>query len=216
MIIDDIHRVAFVHVPKCAGTSVRRQLQDLDRSETPFYGRREHDRLGPIDYAHLPLSYLESDFPEALAKLADYESFALVRDPHKRFISAIFERLALFKGVTGTTATVADAIREAGEVIDWLRHRTRFCDPSYIHFARQSDFVFLNGLEIVRNVYAVDDLVDFGVHIAALTGSSFDPGRRENINFASTGRLLSGAASRETTLCPFHNMGSAPTHTQDS
>jgi len=191
MIIDDAHKVAFVHIPKCAGTSVRRQLQLLDSYDGFFFDRRDHEVLGAIDYCHLPLVFLERHFPDAFAKLCDYRSFALVRDPLTRFVSAIFERLALFKGVTGTTATAEIAIREADEVMRWLEGRAAFCEAPFIHFARQTDYVALGGRAIVGNVYALEDMAGFGAAIGELTGVSFDPGRRENINFASSNRLLS-------------------------
>jgi hypothetical protein len=191
MIIDDEHRVAFVHIPKCGGTSVRRQLEALDSYQGFFYDRREHAELGRLDYCHIPLSFLAEHFPEAYEKVATYRAFALVRDPHSRFVSATFERLALFGGVRRTAATAHDAISEAERTIDWLADRGPFSDPAYIHFARQIDYVTLDGRRIVDNVYAIEDMAGFGAELERLTGARFDPGRRENTNFASPNRWLS-------------------------
>jgi len=190
MIIDDEHRVAFVHIPKCGGTSVRHQLQPLDSYQGFFYDRRDHDRLGAIDYCHIPLAFLESDFPSEFEKLARYQSFALVRDPHARFASATFERLALFGGVRRTTATARMAIHEAEQAMRWLERRGPFCEAGYIHFARQIDYVALAGRRVVHNVFALEDMAGFGAELKRLTGAGFDPGRRENTNFASPSRLL--------------------------
>ena len=190
MIIDDQHRVAFVHIPKCGGTSVRRQLEALDSCQGYFYDRREHDALGPLDYCHIPLPFLAAHFPDAFDKVAAYRAFALVRDPHSRFVSATFERLALFGGVRRTAATAREAMREAEQTMDWLAGRGPFSDPGYIHFARQIDYVVLDGRPIVDNVYAIEDMAGFGAEIGRLTGSPFDAGRRENTNFASPSRLL--------------------------
>ncbi len=190
MIIDDEHSVAFIHIPKCGGTSVRRQLHHLDSYRNFFYDRRDHESLGPIDYCHIPLAFLQSEFPSEFEKVARYQSFALVRDPHTRFASATFERLALFGGVRRTTATADMAIREAEAAISWLEHRGPFCEAGYIHFARQTDYIALGGRQIVRNVYALEDMAGFGAELNRLTGIDFDPGRRENTNFASPNRFL--------------------------
>lgn len=191
MIIDDEHAVAFMHIPKCGGTSVRRQLASLDSYQGFFYDRREHDALGRLDYCHIPLPFLATHFRDAFDKVASYRAFALVRDPHTRFVSATFERLALFGGVRRTAATAAEAIGEAERTMDWLTGRGPFCDPAYIHFARQVDYVVMDGRPIVENVYAIEDMAAFGAEIERLTGAPFDPGRRENTNFASPNRLLS-------------------------
>ena len=190
MIIDDEHRVAFVHIPKCGGTSVRRQLEALDSCRGYFYDRREHDALGRLDYCHIPLPFLATHFPDAFEKVAAYRAFALVRDPHSRFVSATFERLALFGGVRRTAATADEAMEEAERTMDWLAGRGPFSDPAYIHFARQVDYVVLDGRPIVENVFAIEDMAGFGAEIGRLTGAPFDPGRRENTNFASPSRLL--------------------------
>lgn len=191
MIIDDEHRVAFVHIPKCGGTSVRRQLIGLDSCQRFFYGRREHDVLGSLDYCHIPLPFLAAHFPAEFDRVAAYRAFALVRDPHTRFVSAAFQRLALFGGVRRTAATAGEAMSEVERTMDWLAGRGPFVDPGYIHFARQVDYVVLDGQTIVDNVYAIEDMAAFGAEIERLTGAAFDPGRRENANFASPNRLLS-------------------------
>jgi hypothetical protein len=190
MIIDDDHRVAFVHIPKCGGTSVRRQLARIDSCHGFFYDRRDHQTLGALDYCHIPLVFLQRHFPVEFEKLAAYRSFALVRDPHTRFASATFERLALFGGVRRTAATARDALREAGRAIGWLEGRDTFCDPGYIHFARQVDFLALGGRRVVDAIYALDDMDGFAAELQSLTGIDLDPGRRENTNLASPSRLL--------------------------
>lgn len=190
MIIDDTHQVVFVHIPKCGGTSVRRQLALLDSYAGAFYGRKPHARLGELDYCHIPLPFLRSDFPVEMEKVERYRAFALVRDPHARFVSATFERLALFGGVRRTTATAEIALQAAGEAIRWLEPRESFSDPGYIHFARQADYICLAGRRVVDNVYPLDDLQAFGAELQRLTGAEFDAARRENTNFASPSRAL--------------------------
>lgn len=49
MIIDDRHRFVFVHIPKCAGTSVRQVLKQFDSYEGRWANaKREHPELGRL------------------------------------------------------------------------------------------------------------------------------------------------------------------------
>jgi hypothetical protein len=185
MIIDDHHRVVFVHIPKCGGTSVGRQFGQMDTSKL-FRRKGEHDQLGPIHYAHIPLVFLKAHYPEEFRKILEYESFALLRDPHARFASATFQRIEEFGGVPRIQITGKMALKEAHQVIGWLRSHDRFCDLEYIHFSRQADYIVLDGHPVVKNVYTIDDMEAFGQALGALTGLRFDPDRRENSNFASS------------------------------
>jgi hypothetical protein len=189
MIIDDDHGVAFVHIPKCAGTAVRRQLAPLDSYENSFWGRREHESLGLIDYGHLPLALLETYFPSEFAKIRRYQSFAVVRQPLDRFVSALFERLALFKGVSHAKATARMAIDEADDVMRRLARNEPVWEAPYIHFARQSDFVGLGDQRIVSGLHAIEDLPGLASAIEMATGVALDPGRRENVGLASNIRV---------------------------
>jgi hypothetical protein len=184
MIIDDNHRVVFVHIPKCGGTSVARQFGQLDTSRL-FRRKGEHDRLGLIHYAHIPLYYLRDHYPDEFAKVAAYDSFALLRDPHARFASATFQRIEEFGGVPRIQITGKRALAEARQVIHWLKQRDRFCDLEYIHFSRQCDYIFLDGEQIVRNIYTIEDMQIFGEDLGRITLLNFDADRRENANFAS-------------------------------
>jgi hypothetical protein len=185
MIIDDDHRAVFVHIPKCGGTSVARQFGALDTCKL-FRRKGEHEALGPIHYAHLPLVYLKAHYPAEFAKLLDYESFALLRDPHARFASATFQRIEEFGGTPRIQITGKAALKEARAVIAWLRDRPTFCDLEYIHFSRQCDYIFLDGQQIVRNIYTIEDMHLFGRDLGDVTGLAFDADRRENSNFASS------------------------------
>jgi hypothetical protein len=191
MIIDDKHRVIFQHIPKCGGTSVREQLKEVDSYDGQFYGRVTHETLGSIDLAHLPLHYFRTCYPDQFAKFATYESFAIVRDPYARFVSATFERLAVFRGIRQTAATPSLAMGEAEASIAWLRERDRFCDAGYIHFARQTDFISLDGRAIIGNLHTLEDMAGLGEGLSRLTGLNFDPETRKNTNYASPNKLMS-------------------------
>jgi hypothetical protein len=191
MIIDDKHQVFFQHIPKCGGTSVRTQLQAVDSYNGQFYGLITHETLGSMDLAHLPLYYFHACYPEQFAKLETYQSFAIVRNPYARFVSATFERLAVFRGIRQTAATPRVAMEEAEAAIAWLRGRERFCDAGYIHFARQTDFISLNGRRMIRNIHTLEDMAGLGAGLSRITGLTFDPETRKNTNFASANKLMS-------------------------
>jgi len=138
-----------------------------------------------IHFSHIPLFYLRQEFPEAYEKIVRYRTFALCRDPHDRFASATFQRMEEFKGIPPLQITSDVALAEAREVIDWLAPRERFCDLEYIHFTRQSDYVQLDGAQLVGEVFRLEDMDAFGRALGGCFGVEFDPERRENTNAAS-------------------------------
>ena len=190
MIIDDTHRAAFVHIPKCAGTSVRRQLEPLNSYGDFFERSGTHPTLGLIHYGHVPLRFLRQCFPAEFDKLRAYRCFALTREPHARFASATFQRLEEFRGVPKQRVTAKLAISEARSVIAWLSDRGPFCDFEYIHFSRQIDYVALEGERIVENVFALENIEQMASGLEAAFGVRVDPERRDNTNLASGNRLF--------------------------
>jgi hypothetical protein len=191
LIIDDTHKTAFVHVPKCGGTTISVQFGELDSYGGDFRVKGVHPVLGAIHYAHIPLRFLARCYPEQFGKVRTYQSFALSRDPHDRFASATFQRLAEFRGVAKIDVTLQRALSEARSVMDWLTLRGPFCDLEYIHFSRQADYVSLDGERIVDDVFALEDISDLTAELGRRCHIHFDPERRENTNFASKSRLLS-------------------------
>lgn len=159
----------FIHIPKCAGTDIGKAmgaaarypfeemaadigipLADLDPA------RCFHPTLGLIAPTHIPLPFLESHFPRVWALFSGATSFALVREPRARFISALTQRLMEFKG-TGAIRLDDDLVqREAAEVCEWLEARGSFCDLEYVHFTRQVDHITLNGEQRVDHVFPLE------------------------------------------------------------
>jgi len=191
MIIDDIHETAFVHIPKCGGTSISLQFGDLDSYDGAFRRKGVHPVLGAIHYAHIPLPFLRRCYPAEFDKVSAYRSFALTRDPHARFASATFQRLEEFLGVPKIDITRARALEEARAVARWLAGRGPFCDLEHVHFSRQVDYVALDGERLVDGVFPIEDIAELAAALEARCHVPFDPGRRENTNFGSGSRLLS-------------------------
>lgn len=176
----------FVHVPKCAGLSIYRGLdpstdfpravfvRDNSHSKaemrvrvTPF--GHPHDRLGEIYQALTSLPILARDFPRCFGLLAQSTSFAVLRDLHSRFVTALRQRLREFDDI-GALSITDDMLRAAAiRVRDWLAHREVFADRHYIHFTRQSDYVMLGGRQVVDLLFAIEDLprLEARLHAAA-------------------------------------------------
>jgi hypothetical protein len=165
-----------MHIPKCAGTSIGTALDPIAsfplKSFAENLGKNiedtanalsdfgfEHDTLGKMHQMHIPLSYLESDFPNTLQLLKEAKnSFAILRDPRDRFISAIFQNLREFEHM-GASDITEDIIREKAEhVCDWLSRRDRFCDLEYIHFTRQVDYLKLDETFLVKKLFALEHM----------------------------------------------------------
>lgn len=191
MIISDSCRLAFIHIPKCAGTTVRSALESLDERyavmtrglephpERPFTFRPASD--APFaDFHHLTLRQLEKWFPEELVRLASCRTYALIRDPHERLFSSITQRLKQFGGVAVqdmTPSALAEALEQAlGKVADLLA-KDADLPFDYVHFQPQADYIELGGRILVEHVYPTAQiarmqadmaahLATFGVHLA--------------------------------------------------
>ena len=185
MIISDEHRFVFVHIPKCAGTSVREQIARIDSYSGKFGLKGPHPKLGYIDYSHLPLKTLRDHFPEEFEKVCSYRSVALIREPRERFVSAIFQHLREFHGIAATSLSRKDAIRKAADIIKILdtgdvRQRLEF-----VHFNRQFDYLCVDGKIIVRDLFCMDDMMSFVDFVRARVNISLDVARKSNASTVS-------------------------------
>lgn len=205
MIISDAHEFAFVHVPKCAGTSIRHELKTIDTTGMAFFPIADHPAMGRVHLAHLTLADLRDHFPETLAKVARYSSMAIVRDPVERFASAIFQRLREFKLLPQSAITPAVIDAEAQAVIAYLEHGPARLDLEHVHFNRQADFVELGGKRIVRDIFPVTRIAEAASHIRALTGVEIGDDRRNRtteLSFAPLRPVQRALRDRYARLVP--------------
>lgn len=189
MIISDEREFVFVHIPKCAGTSVKRALRGIDTSDSFFEGIGEHPAMGTVHFAHLTLADLAAHYPETLERIGRYRSLAIVRDPSARFYSAIFQRLREFKGIAQSAITDAMIASEADEIIAYLETAPARLDLAYVHFNRQCDFVELDGRRFVGELYALDDMAVASRRIGQLTGIDVGNDRQNRTTELSIGAL---------------------------
>lgn len=206
MIVSDTHRFVFVHIPKCAGTAVRSALAPYDESGGLFDRRiAEHPRHGRLDYTHLPLHLMAEIVPEVFARLDRYASFAVCRDPFARFPSALAQRIKMVHGTHIAAFDDGALEAEIHRVIAWLDGRDHVTDPDYIHFARQADYVFLDGRRRVQTVVPTERIDALRRAIGARIGTELPSFGRENQRMVFTrpglrGMLTAGSRAAKRLL----------------
>lgn len=170
MIISDDHHLVFIHIPKCAGVSVKAPLRAIDSTSGGFSRIGDHEQLGRIHYAHIVLRDIAVHFPQEWDKLRAYRSFAVVRDPAERFVSAMFQRMREFKGMAQSAITPTLIEDEAAEVIRALEAAQGRLGLELVHFNRQADYLFLDGAQIVENIFPIEHMSAIIAYIARETG----------------------------------------------
>lgn len=156
MIISDKHRFVFVHIPKCAGTSVRRALAPYDDYNGWFNNRIDFDpNFGKLDFVHLPLSVMEKVLPDEYKKLCSYDAYALVRHPESRFQSAFSQYVKMYRGTELAQMQDNEIDREVDSVISILKSTKDLTEPKLIHFMRQEDFIKDDFGIHVENIFPV-------------------------------------------------------------
>lgn len=191
MIISDDKKFVFVHIPKCAGTSVRSFLQSWDQAEGKFTARIDnHSELGTIDYVHIPLFVLREHFPTEYEKVSRYFSISVVRDPFRRFPSSFSQHLK--KITNGRTKDIShkEVRKTVDSVIDTLRsfddEAKVYLPYRFIHFQRQIDYVFDQGEQLITKLYdisEVDELLeDLDQKVGIRGGESESVGSTEKAN----------------------------------
>lgn len=181
-------RLFFVHVPKCAGVSIRKALDahasasyapmaaDFDVTEAEMRqaieigGGLDHPAMGRVHPAHIPLPLIRAHLPQTWAALTAAHSFCMVRAPRSRFISALMQRLTEFKGAGAIRADDPVVAEEAKRVCDWLAARQSFADVEYTHFTRQIDHAAIDGQQRVTAVFEVERTDLLEAWIAGVTG----------------------------------------------
>ncbi|MBW4708547.1 sulfotransferase family protein [Roseobacter sp. YSTF-M11] len=189
MIILDDKEMAFIHVPKCAGSTVRHQLLEFSNQEDTFKGPAILPDLGKVHLPHLTLDQVRSAFPEAFRKIGSYETFAITRDPISRFASALGQRLKQHKGVNIHTMDEHSKRREMEVVFDVLAANDGALPSEFIHFTRQSAFIELEGKQIVKHLFPMAKVSELVSVFAEKFGRAHvNPGRHnQSLEFRHDG-----------------------------
>ena len=185
MIISDKHKFAFIHIPKCAGSSVRSELAQYDDMRGRFYveGKlRVHPVLGPLDYNHITLRVLRSYFEDIYKRLQGYRVFAVCRDPYERFPSSLAQRLMMYRGATIQNLSGNEIRFEIDQVIDYLSKEESILDPEFIHFEKQINYVEIDGKKIVNHLYCIEEIDCIAQAVGEIVGADLYFSRRVGEN----------------------------------
>ncbi|GAA3873134.1 sulfotransferase family 2 domain-containing protein [Celeribacter arenosi] len=167
-IVCDSKRFVFVHIPKCAGMSISVQLKELVDWDERFTGSvlYEHSALGRVMAAHLPLPVLDEFYPKTFAKYRDYATYAVLRDPHARFVSAVAQHLREFRGKDMYDLRAGDLNATMDDIMAQMAQTPVKVPVEYVHFTRQHDYVCLGEERIVQELYTTETLGDFANTLA--------------------------------------------------
>ncbi len=176
MIISGKHRFVFIHIPKCAGTSVRIPLSTFnDWEHSGQVGQEENAAPVRLDFNHIPLFTLREHFGAEFKLTVQYWSFAVIRDPLTRFGSSVSQRLKAYSDQPIQKRSLEDVRAVIGETIDYLSRQPQeqyLLPPEYIHFQKQVDYVDLDGERIVDSLYSVEDIDLLLADVARRVGQS--------------------------------------------
>ncbi len=191
MIISDKYHFVFIHIPKCAGSTVRSILQRLDDTHGAFTGRvARHLELGFVDYVHIPLFVLKDYFPSEFDKVKRFYSFTVVRDPFSRFPSSFSQHLKRYGKAAVKDLSLKEIKFEVTRVINYLSNQRGgqvLLPADYIHFQRQYDYIYLKGERVVDKVFGLDEIDALFADLNHFIGSDvieWQSKRIENINQA--------------------------------
>lgn len=156
MIISDAYKFAFIHIPKCGGTDIKFDLRSLDSYDGAFDGLVREYKGRPVDFTHLPLNIVKEEFPDIFSKLTYYETYAVVREPMGRFISAVNQFIKAKYSVGSHEFSDSDFSEVAREIVDCLKNSHDKLDPLLIYFQPQSSFIYFDDVCLVKNLYPIE------------------------------------------------------------
>lgn len=175
MILSDKYRFVFVHIPKCAGTSVRKQIEAFDDTGGKYFPEvREYHSYGQVDVTHIPLSMLSKTDPADFKRVVDYRAFAVVRNPKDRFFSALAQRLKMYEKVEIAQLEAAQIIDFALKTIEALELLKREFSYEFIHFTPQSEFLFHDEKKVVECIYPIENVSFLLEDIGRITGKKLN------------------------------------------
>jgi hypothetical protein len=178
MIVSHRRRFLFLHNPKCAGTSLRMALATHHDDPVTFWGIRQVPTApNLLDHAHLRLWEVHTLFPHLLAAAETYRSVVLVRNPHRRFASALDEHFRVFRGDLQLGAmSAAERTRTIEAFIETtLTEQAVATDFRLVHFSPQTWFIHLEGQQVPNHILPIDDHGSFVADTFACLGLAPQP-----------------------------------------
>lgn len=204
MILSEKFNFAFVHIPKCAGMSMRSQIEKADPTCLVLHGRKTYPELGRIDITHMPLHLLRTHFPEYHGFLTRTECYAVTRDPLLRFGSAMRQTIWYREHEAMTLMTPDRLRRVALEILEEADRQIDALPYQLTYFQRQIDFVIDEGRQVVQNLYPIERVDALMRDLGERMGTRFDQERRANQNVNLKYKSLGPLAFRINHLMSRH------------
>ena len=180
MILNNTLGIAFIHIPKCAGSSVKDQLRVLDETEGRYERSQPHPVHHRVHRAHLPLWLMEELYPEDFKALERCACFAVLRDPQARFASALAQRIEQFGKRDPFSLNARELQHEIDTVMAFLSANPSSPQLEFCHFIPQIDFVDLRGTRFVSHLYRLEDVPALMRDIGERANRSFVTGVKAN------------------------------------
>ncbi len=159
MIIINEKKVAFIHIPKNGGTSIRAYFNTINKGAINefeyqiFVHKKER-----YDMNHLTLDLLNKNFKTTFDLIKQYNSFCILRDPRERFYSSINQYFRFQKNKMIDECSEKELNEEISIIISKLKElKGKNFPANFIHFQPQVDFVMLDNKIVIKNIFYLDD-----------------------------------------------------------
>tara|TARA_B110000971_G_scaffold160311_1_gene163836 strand:- start:7759 stop:8529 length:771 start_codon:yes stop_codon:yes gene_type:complete len=158
MILLNEKKVAFIHIPKNGGTSIRAYLNTVDEvvyneSEDTFFVLGDEK----FDKNHITLDMLHENFKTSFDLIKQYNSFCILRNPRERFYSSINQYFRLNKDKMIDECSKQELNEEISNIIARLKQlRGKNFPYDIVHFQPQVDYVMLKEKIIIKNLFALE------------------------------------------------------------
>jgi len=147
-------KIIFIHIPKCAGSSVASALFHKERFPN-FKGYHKMSAQDGKTY-RTNLELKHNTITSHTAKEFDsFYKFTVVRNPYDRFISSYFWKKSNLKNLT-----LLEYLDEAEKFLE--KHRNNdvlpLIDKTIPHFLPQKNYVLKDGVNVMDDVFRFEDI----------------------------------------------------------
>ena len=151
-----------MHVPKCAGTTVRSILQKFDTRNNFYWQRTTVNNsihgITSVDKAHMPAKLFKIYFRRDFDLHHEYCVFAMTRNPWSRLISAFYEPRQHLLPISSSTNPSHRAIvnGEFYEYISGLILEKEFTDNAFVHATPQYMYHYIDSKKITDVLISIE------------------------------------------------------------
>jgi tetratricopeptide (TPR) repeat protein len=160
MIISHFHRFILFHNPKTAGMSLRSVLAPYHDDPIPLEGILRRPPLDySLDFAHLRLWEISTLFPRLIETAESYRSVVFVRNPYRRFISAVDQHFkTYYRDLPIQIMRPVSQMLAVETFVDrMLRVESVRTDHRFVHFSPQTWYLQSGGLRLSADIIPMDD-----------------------------------------------------------